>query len=64
MAETTPSDHRAQVANMTAEELIDSWETASDKETENLSPFLRAVIDEMDRREIALSANPDAGQPL
>ena len=53
-------DHRAEVANMTDEELIDSWETASGEETENLFPFLRAVVDEMARREIALSADPGA----
>ncbi|BAI98539.1 hypothetical protein Sj15T_36140 [Sphingobium sp. TA15] len=55
MAGNSPGDHRAEVANMTDEELIDSWETASDKETENLSPFLRAVVEEMDRRRIAFS---------
>ena len=53
-------DHRAEVANMTDEELIDSWETASGEETENLFPFLRAVVDEMARREIALSVDPGA----
>jgi len=45
---------------MTDEELIDSWETASGEETENLFPFLRAVVDEMARREIALSVDPGA----
>ena len=53
-------DHRAEVANMTDEELIDSWETASEEETENLFPFFRAGVDEMARREIALSADPGA----
>jgi len=60
MTGSSPCDHRAEVANMTDEELIDSWETASGEETENLFPFLRAVVDEMARREIALSADPGA----
>ncbi|GFZ96633.1 MULTISPECIES: hypothetical protein [Sphingobium] len=58
MAADAQSDHRAVVGNMTDEELIDSWETASDKETENLSPFLQAVVEEMDRRKIAFSVDP------
>ena len=44
----------AEAGNMTDEELIDTWKTASDKETENLSPLLRAVVDEMDKRGIPL----------
>ncbi|MEV5022864.1 hypothetical protein MRBLMA1_002726 [Sphingobium sp. LMA1-1-1.1] len=60
MTGSSPCDHRAEVANMTDEELIDSWETASGEETENLFPFLRAVVDEMARREIALSVDPGA----
>lgn len=43
---------QADAANMTDEELIDTWNTASDKETENLSPSLQAVVDEMSRRNI------------
>ena len=42
----------ATVANWTDEELIDTWSTASDEETENLSPLLAAVVAEMGRREI------------
>ena len=45
----------AEARNMTDEELIDTWETASDKETENLSPLLRAVVGEMEKRGIPLS---------
>jgi len=60
MTGSSPCDHRAEVANMTDEELIDSWETASGEETENLFPFLRVVVDEMARREIALSVDPGA----
>jgi hypothetical protein len=43
---------QADAANMTDEELIDTWNTASDQETENLSPSLQAVVDEMSRRNI------------
>ncbi|KRB80622.1 hypothetical protein ASE00_16375 [Sphingomonas sp. Root710] len=43
----------AEAAKMTDEELLDSWETASEKETENLSPFLRSIVDEMESRDIA-----------
>jgi hypothetical protein len=39
---------------MTDEELIDTWQSATDEETENLSPALAAVVDEMGRRNIAL----------
>ena len=60
MSGCSPGDIRAVFANLTDEELIDSWETASGEETENLFPFLRAVVDEMARREIALSADPGA----
>lgn len=38
--------------HMTDEQLIDSWKSASDEETENLSPMLQAVVEEMDRRGI------------
>ena len=55
------TDRRAEVANMTDEELIDSWEAASEEETENLSPFLQAVVEEMDRRHIAFSLDTGGG---
>jgi len=55
-AESHEPDHdfTADAANMTDEELIDTWQTASEEETENLSPMLQAVVDEMGRRGIAL----------
>ena len=37
----------AEAAKMTDEELIDTWQTASEEETENLPPLLKAVVDEM-----------------
>jgi len=52
MPDPDPTDFAAEAAKMTDEELIDTWETASDEETENLSPLLRAVVDEMERRGI------------
>ena len=52
MHDDETTDFTAQTAKMTDEELIDAWQTASDEETENLSPFLRAVVDEMGRRQI------------
>jgi len=52
MPEPDPADYVAEAAKMTDEELIDTWQTASEKETENLSPLLRAVVDEMERRGI------------
>ncbi|HKY82426.1 MAG TPA: hypothetical protein VJM09_13250 [Sphingobium sp.] len=48
------SESEAEAANMTDEELIDTWKTASVAETKHLSPLLRAVVDEMERRGIAL----------
>lgn len=47
-----PAALAAEANKMTDEELLDSWQTASEQETENLSPFLRAVVDEMSRRGI------------
>ncbi len=47
-----PDKFAAEVAKMTDEELMDTWQTASEKETENLSPFLQAVVDEMSKRAI------------
>jgi len=47
-----PDSFFAEAAKMTDEELIDTWQTASEEETENLSPFLQAVVDEMGRRHI------------
>ena len=41
------------VAKLTDEELLDTWQTASDEETENLSPFLEAVVREMGQRGIS-----------
>lgn len=47
-------DFAARAANMTDQELIDIWQSATDEETENLSPTLAAVVDEMGKRNIAL----------
>ncbi|QUT05178.1 hypothetical protein KFK14_19600 [Sphingobium phenoxybenzoativorans] len=51
MSETL--DHAATVATWTDEQLIDTWETASEEETENPSGLLLAVIEEMGKREIS-----------
>lgn len=42
----------AEAAKMTDEELIDTWQTASEEGTENLPPLLKAVVDEMGKRRI------------
>jgi hypothetical protein len=47
-------DHVTAAASMTDDELISAWQNASDEETENLSPRLSAVIDEMERRNLSL----------
>lgn len=54
MPDSDFSRFQADAANMTDEELIDTWHTASEKETENLSPSLQAVVDEMSKRDIPL----------
>lgn len=51
--ETDPAVLAAEAAKMTDEELLDSWETASERETEDLSPFLRSIVDEMESRRIS-----------
>jgi hypothetical protein len=55
MSEPETPSFVADAAKMTDEELLDAWQTASEKETENLSPLLRAVVDEMARRGIAFA---------
>jgi hypothetical protein len=52
MIEPGSAEFAADAAKMTDEELIDTWHTASEEETENLSPRLQAVVDEMARRGI------------
>ncbi len=52
MREIDDAHFQADAANMTDEQLIDTWQTASDEETENLSPMLQAVVDEMGKRGI------------
>lgn len=47
-------DFALTVANWSDAELIDTWDTASEAETENLSPFLLAVVEEMSRRGLSL----------
>jgi len=42
----------ASVPSWTDEELLDTWKSATDEETENPSDLLLAVIAEMGRREI------------
>lgn len=44
----------AEASNMTDEELMDTWRTASDDERQHPSGYLQAVIDEMKRRDIPL----------
>jgi len=43
-----------QAANMSDEELIETWASATEEETENLSPLLSAVVEEMGRRKIPI----------
>lgn len=52
MSDPNSDEFIAEAAKMTDEELIDTWQTATDEETENLSPLLQAVVDEMDKRGI------------
>jgi hypothetical protein len=52
MTEVEATNFTAAAVKMTDEELIDAWKTASDEETENLPPLLKAVVDEMARRNI------------
>lgn len=52
MSDIDPISFAAEAANMTDEELIDTWQTASEEETENLSPLLQAVVGEMGKRGI------------
>jgi hypothetical protein len=53
MPDPDVDDLAAEAIKMTDEELIDTWQTASEEETENLSPFLRAVVEEMGKRGIS-----------
>ena len=46
------TNDRQDISAMADEELREIWLSASDEETENLSPFLEAVILEMERRKI------------
>ncbi|WP_200933172.1 MULTISPECIES: hypothetical protein [unclassified Sphingomonas] len=54
MPDLDPAALAAEAAKMTDEELIDTWRTASDMETENLPPLLQAVVAEMGKRGIGL----------
>lgn len=54
MTEPDPVALAAEAANMTDEELMDSWETASDSERGQPSAFLQAIVDEMRKRRIPL----------
>jgi hypothetical protein len=47
-------DMPGQVEAMTDAMLLDIWRSASEEETENLSPFLEAVVEEMGRRNLPL----------
>lgn len=42
------------VKGMKDAELIEIWRNASEEETENLSPFLEAIVEEMGRRNLSL----------
>lgn len=44
----------AQASVMSDEQLIAIWQSATDEETENLSPWLAMVVEELGRRKIAL----------
>lgn len=44
----------AQASNMSDEQLLAIWQSATDEETENLSPWLAMVVEELGRRKIAL----------
>ena len=46
------SAYIAEATNMNDDELMDTWETASQPERENPSPLLKAVMDEMLARNI------------
>lgn len=52
MSEPQASSFIADAENMTDEDLIDTWKAASEEETENLSPLLQTVVEEMGRRGI------------
>lgn len=54
MFQPDPAELAARAANMTDEELMDSWQTASDEERRHPSAFLQAIVDEMNRRRIPL----------
>lgn len=44
--------YAAEAVKMNDDELMDTWETASDQERKNPSPLLKAVVDEMRARNI------------
>jgi len=48
------SAYVAEAAKMNDDELIDTWETASDQERKSPSSLLKAVMDEMRARKIPL----------
>jgi hypothetical protein len=52
MSDSDQLSRAAEAATMTDEKLLDTWQTASEEETENLSPLLRAVVEEMGKRGI------------
>ncbi|MGA1809654.1 MULTISPECIES: hypothetical protein [Sphingobium] len=58
MTDTVRKTHEDDVGLMTDKELIDTWEAASGKEIENASPFMRAVIEAMAKRDISSSSHP------
>lgn len=51
---TEERDFAAHVSLKTDDELTAIWRSASDEDTENLSPMLAAVVEEMGRRKIPL----------
>jgi hypothetical protein len=50
--ELDPEVLAAEAVKMTDEELIDTWETASEQEKADLPPLLRAIVNEMGQRGI------------
>ena len=54
MSEIDPNAmaYAAEAAKMTDEELMDTWQTASDEEKKHRSALLKAIADEMVRRSI------------
>lgn len=55
MSEPETASFVVDAAQMTDEGILDTWHAASEKEIKYRSPLLRAVIDEMAKRGVALA---------